>query len=73
MELPEGMTPVGDESNCRLFILKLNKSLYSMKQASQNWYEKLNQSLPDRYFTPSKIDPFMYMKYGMLILVYVDD
>ena len=27
MELPEGMIPVGNESNRRLYILKLNKSL----------------------------------------------
>ena len=31
IELPEGMIPVGDESNRRLYILKLNKSLYGLK------------------------------------------
>ena len=36
VELPEGMIPVGYESNKRLYILKLNKSLYGLKQASQN-------------------------------------
>ena len=30
MELPEGMIPVGDESNHRLYILKLNKILYGL-------------------------------------------
>ena len=47
MELTEGMIPVGDESNSRLYILKLNKSLYSLKQVSHNWYEKLKQYLLD--------------------------
>ena len=73
MELPEGMIPVGDESNFRLYILKLNKILYDLKQASHNWYEKLKQYLLDWYFTPPKIDPCIFTKYVMLILVYVDD
>ena len=53
MELPEGVIPEGDESNCSLYILKLNKRFYVMKKASHNWYEKLKQYLLDRYFTPS--------------------
>ena len=71
MELPEGMIPVGDESNFRLYILKLKKILYSMKQASHNWYEKLKQYLLNQYFTPSNIDPCIFMKDGMLLLLYV--
>ena len=73
MELPKGMIKVGDESNCRLFILKLNKSLYGMKQGSHNWYEKLNQYFLDWYLTPSNIDPCIFMKDGMILLVYADD
>ena len=73
MELPEGMIPVGNESNHCLYILKLNKIVYGLNQQSQNWYEKLKQSLLDQYFTPSKIDPYIFMKDVMLIIVYVDD
>ena len=72
MELPEGMIPLGDKSNCRLYILKLNKSLYGLNQASHNWYENIKQSLLDQYFTPSNIDPCIFMKDGMLLLIYVD-
>ena len=72
MELSEGMIPVGDESNRRLYILKLNKSLYGLNQASHNWYENIKQSLLDQDFTPSNIDPCIFIKYGMLLLVYVD-
>ncbi len=73
MELPEGMDPLGDENNRRGYVLKLNKSLYGLKQASHNWYEKLKQSLIARDFVPSKIDPCIFMKDGMILLVYVDD
>ena len=73
MELPEVMIPVGDESNCCLYILKLNKILYGLKQASHNWYKKLKQSLLDQDFTPSKINLCIFMKDGMLLLVNVDD
>ena len=73
IELLEGMITVGHKSNRRLYILKLNKSLYNLKQESHNWYKNLKQSLLDQYFTPSKIDPCIFMKYGMLLLVYVDD
>ena len=73
MELPEGMIPLGDGPNRRLYILKLNKNLYGRKQASHNWYEDLKQSLFSWYFTPSNIDPCIFMKDGMLLLVYGDD
>jgi hypothetical protein len=34
---------------------------------------KLKQGLIDRGFTPSQIDPCLYLKDGMIILTYVDD
>ena len=73
MGLSEGMITVSDESNICLYILKLKKILYSLKQASHNWYEKPKQSLLDRYFTPSNIDPCIFMKDEMVLLVYGDD
>jgi hypothetical protein len=55
------------------YILKLNKSLYGLKQASLNWFKKLKQGLIDRGFHPSAIDPCLYFKKGMIIITYVDD
>ena len=62
MEIPEGMEPAGNDGNRGAYVLKLNKSLYGLKQASYNWYEKLKASLMDRDFVPSKIDPCIFMK-----------
>jgi hypothetical protein len=60
-----------NESKC--YILKLNKSLYGLKQGSLNWCKKLKQGLIDRGFHPSVIDPCLYFKKGMMIITYIDD
>ena len=73
MEIPEGMDPQGDESNRRKYVFKLNKSLYGLKQASHNWYEKLKTSLLERDFKPSRIDTCIFLKEGIIVLVYVED
>ena len=62
MELPPG--------NDRKYVLKLNKNLYGLKQASYNWYEKLKTGLMDRGFKPSQIDPpCLYLRKGMIVLL----
>jgi hypothetical protein len=57
----------------RAHVLKLKKSLYGLKQASLNWFKKLKQGLVDLGFTPSEIDPCLYLKENMVILTYVDN
>jgi hypothetical protein len=73
MELPRGMVPDHDEANKHLYVLKLKKNLYGLKQASFNWFDKLKNGLMDRDFKPSKIDACLYYKKGMIVLTYVDD
>lgn len=73
MELPRGMVPECDEGNKHLYVLKLKKNLYGLKQASFNWFDKLKTGLIDRDFKPSKVDPCLYFKSGMIVLTYVDD
>ena len=69
MELPIGF--VIDEAaygECRSYVLKLNKNLYGLKQASLNSYDKLCEGPIARYFVPSVIGPSFHVKYGMMIL-----
>jgi hypothetical protein len=57
--------------------LKLNKSLYGLKQASRNWWKKLDSLLTSLGGIASDGDPCMYTlrRAGsvLYILVYVDD
>jgi hypothetical protein len=73
MELPIRFQMIEDPDHSQLYMLKLKKNLYGLKQASFNWYEKMQDGLKDRGFKPSKVDQCLYMKDGMVILVYVDD
>jgi hypothetical protein len=72
MELPLGFeAPLN--GNRRLYVLRLNKSLYGLKQAGYNWFAKLCNGLLDRDFTQSNIDACVFFGKGCIVLTYVDD
>ena len=71
MEMPAGIDVAGVTEGRNIFVLK--KSLYGLKQASYNWFEKLKTALQDRGFKSSDIDPCVFISDDMIILVYVDD
>jgi hypothetical protein len=73
MEPPTGIVVSGKDNKSRAYVLKLKKSLYGLKQASLNWFEKLKQGLMDWGVTPSEIDPCLYLKENTVLLTYVDD
>ncbi len=55
------------------YVLSLNKSLYGLKQVAFTWLECLKEGLESRDFFQSSVDPCVFYKEGILILVYVDD
>ena len=60
MDLPFGFeSPSGDN---KAYVLKLNKSLYGLKQAAHNWFNTLDKGLKDRGFKPSNIDQCVYIR-----------
>ncbi len=71
MYLPIGFQ-VDTENESKCYILKLNKSLNGLKQASLNWFKKLKQGLIDHGFHPSAINPCLNFKKKMIIITYVD-
>jgi hypothetical protein len=72
MEMPMGFVSADDKQRGR-YILRLNKSLYGLKQASYNWFEKLRSGLCSRGFVQSQVDPCVFFGDGCIVLTYVDD
>lgn len=72
MKLPYGFTSKGENH-----VYKLNKSLYSLKRASWQWFSKLFASLLDHGFSQSKNDYSLFKwtqdSSFIALLVYVDD
>jgi hypothetical protein len=66
MELPQGIAVSNHEDHSQMYVLKLKKKLYGLKQASLNWFEKLKQGLTDHGFTLLEINP-------CIVLTYVND
>ena len=71
MELPAGFAmKIGNKGE---YVIELKKSLYGLKQAGLNWYEKLKKGLTDRQFVPSQVDPCVFISTRIIVLTYVDD
>ena len=54
-------------------VLKLRKSLYGLRQAPRTFFEKLKAGLEERNWKQSAIDPCLFLKRGLICVVYVDD
>ena len=63
--LPEGVTRGSH-------VLKLLRNIYSNKAAGRVWNKYLDKGLQEAGFEPSKVDPCLYYKEGVILLVYVD-
>ena len=72
MEMPMGFVSEDDKKRGK-YVLRLNKSLYGLKQASYNWFEKLKSGLCSRDFVQSQVDPCVFLGDGCIVLTYVDD
>jgi hypothetical protein len=54
-------------------ILKLQRSLYGLKQSPNNFFDHLKEQLEHCGFTQSALDPCLFMKPNCICLTYVDD
>ena len=69
VEYPRMFGPKSGADN----VLHLLKSLYGLRQAPRTFFEKLKAGLEERDWKQSDIDPCLFMKSGMMCVVYVDD
>jgi hypothetical protein len=72
MELPDGMDWV-DERTLKGAKVYLLKSLYGLKQSPCLWYQAINAFLLSLGLKQSSTDPNLYVKDGVLLLLYVDN
>ncbi|CAL1356196.1 unnamed protein product [Linum trigynum] len=72
MKVPQGFGKPGDTRVC-----KLHKSIYGLKQASRNWYQKFSAALVQLGFRQSHADPSLFIYHTstscVVALIYVDD
>jgi hypothetical protein len=69
MELPFGFK-IPDPGD---WILRLKKNVYGLKDAGRTWFLHLSTGLTQRHFKPSEVDPCVFYKGDLILIVYVDD
>jgi hypothetical protein len=55
------------------YALRLNKSLYGLKQAGYNWFAKLSNGLQDQGLVPSSVEPCVLFGKDCIVLTYIND
>ena len=71
MQLPIGTTIKEVDPNKHL--LKLQKNLYGLKDGQVTWHKHIKAGLLSRGFQQSKVDPCLFIKGTVLLVLYVDD
>ena len=64
--LPEGVTKGSH-------VLKLLRNICSNKAAGRVWNKYLDKGLQEVGFKPSKVDPCLYYKEGVILLIDIDN
>ena len=75
IDQPEGFEKLAEDGT--KLVCKLNKSIYGLKKASKNWFDRLKSFLLDEKCQQSKSDNCLYVKSKkqelINVLVWVDD
>ena len=54
-------------------LLQLRQNLYGLKDGQVTWHEHIKKGLQERGFVPSKVDPCLFIKGLVLLVLYTDD
>ena len=64
---------IGFDRNIVDWVIKLNKSIYGIKQASANWFHLINTGLERTGYHKFQVDNCVFYRKDSVILTYVDD
>ncbi|KAL0796991.1 hypothetical protein Bca101_068368 [Brassica carinata] len=78
MKIPKGIELKNKESSREQHCIKLNKSLYGLKQSGRMWYNRLSEYLIKKGYRNDLISPCIFIKKFenksfVIIAVYADD
>src|SRR5580693_7236174 len=73
MKVPEFLEQVYPELKTLGAFLKLNKSLYALKQAPRAWFYRVKKFFQELGLKSSTADPNLFTGHGVSILLFVDD
>jgi hypothetical protein len=71
MRLPKG-TRLGKNHSGKAY-LRLIKNLYGLRDAGLTWFSHISKGLLDRGWRPSDVDPCLFTKGNVILVLYVDD
>ena len=77
MKVPDGISIPNPKANRNMYCIKLQKSLYDLKQSGRIWYNRLSEFLKLKGYTNNDDCPCVFIKKSStgfcIISVYVDD
>ena len=77
IRVPEGLKIPGPNQNRNMFSVRLQRSLYGLKQSGRMWFNRLSNFLLERGYTNNDDCPCVFIKKSndefCIISVYVDD
>lgn len=68
---PKVLTSQGLFQACT-HVLKLLKNLYGVKDDGLTWHEHIKKGLSERCFTQPEVDPYLFTKGDVLMILHVD-
>ena len=71
MTLPKGTTI--PNVNPSKHLLQLRQNLYGLKDRQVTWHKHMRKGLKEHGFMPSKVDPCLFIKGPVLLVLYTDD
>ena len=72
MRMPHGFK-LNDGRDRKSHVHKLIKNIYGLKQAGRVWNQHLDKGLTELGYRKSKVDPCLYYRKGLIMIIYTDD